>query len=294
MSSLPPDVPNTAQPDAEDGERVDSAEAPRWAVPAVPPPWAGTAQAATGPAAGPPELPVAAVLEQQAQVAPGSAAQPAPAAQPGYPPPGYGQPGYPPPGYGQPAWAPAAVPAVARKPLFDRQKWLPTVVVAAIIAAVVLGGIGLDKVIADPSAGTVDVGNGVTITAAPGWVRTDDGSVDGVVLQKANDQLTVQAVSYTGSASAALHEVEDSISSETAQVSFTDEQDGTVSGFEAAMAGFEAVVSGPSGSGTVDGEIICLIAGDNAVVFEAVTPQGGLYDIADDVKAMVSSVEVGQ
>ena len=46
MSSLPPDASNAPQP--ADSEPDDSAALPRWAVPAVPPPWAGTGQAAPG------------------------------------------------------------------------------------------------------------------------------------------------------------------------------------------------------------------------------------------------------
>jgi len=215
-------------------------------------------------------------------------AQPAPAPQP------YGQPA-PQPGYGQPVWAPAgAAPAVARKPMFDRQKWMPTVVVAALIAGVVLGGIGLDKVIAAPSAGVVNIGGSVTITAAPGWVRVDkgDGS-SGVVLQKANVRLAVAAETYDGSAKALLADTEKSLTSETAQITFGDEQDGQLSGHEVSMAGFEAIDSGSSGA-TLDGEVICLIAGSNGVVFVVAGAQGSFGNVADDIKAMVSSVEAGK
>jgi hypothetical protein len=268
-------------------------------VPAVPPPWAGTGQAASG--AQPPtaQSPVAPAPVQPAQ-APAPAGPPAwaqPAAAPQqYGQPGYGQPGYGQPGYGQPGWAQAGVaPAVARKPLVDRQKWLPTVVVAAIIAGVVLGGIGLDDVIAAPSAGTVNVGGSVTIVAAPGWVRVDTSDNGGPVeLQKADVQLTVAAEPYSGTASAALQDAEQSLSSDEAQISFGDEQDGIMSGHEAAMVGFEAIVSGSSGSGTVDGELICLMDAGNAVEFVVATAQGNLADDVDDLKAMISSVEVGQ
>ena len=297
MSSLPPDASNAPQP--ADSEPDESAAVPRWAVPAVPPPWAGTGQAASG--AQPPtaQSPVAPAPVQPAQ-APAPAGPPAwaqPAAAPQqYGQPGYGQPGYGQPGYGQPGWAQAGVaPAVARKPLVDRQKWLPTVVVAAIIAGVVLGGIGLDDVIAAPSAGTVNVGGSVTIVAAPGWVRVDTSDNGGPVeLQKADVQLTVAAEPYSGTASAALQDAEQSLSSDEAQISFGDEQDGIMSGHEAAMVGFEAIVSGSSGSGTVDGELICLMDAGNAVEFVVATAQGNLADDVDDLKAMISSVEVGQ
>ena len=186
-------------------------------------------------------------------------------------------------------------PAVARKPLFDRQKWLPTVAVAGIVAGVVLGGLGLDKVMAAPSAGTVDIGQSVTITAAPGWVKTEtSGSGGGVELQKSDAILSATAVSYDGSPSKALAEVEAALQQDAAQISFGTEHDGTVGGHEAAMVGFSAIVSGPSGSGTIDGEVICLVIGGNAIVFEVYAPQGDLDPVGDDILTMVKSVEVGQ
>jgi len=188
----------------------------------------------------------------------------------------------------QPGVAPTTV-----RPSLTRQPWLPTLVVAAIIAGVVLGGIGLDGVLAAPSAGTVAIGGTATIKAAPGWVRADDGSGT-VVLQKANAQLVVEAEPYTGSASSALSDMKTSLASAQEQISFGDEQDGTISGRESAMIGFEAIVSGSSGSGTVDGEIICLKYGGEVVVLEVITPQGDLGGVEDDVKAMIASVEVGQ
>ena len=312
MSSLPPDASNAPQP--ADSEPDDSAALPRWAVPAVPPPWAGTGQAAPGgqPPAEQPPVETAAVQPVQASAPAGPPAWAQPGAPQQFGQPGYGQPGPagPPPwgqpapapqqfgqpGYGQPAWTPAGLaPTVARKPLFDRQKWLPTVVVAAVIAGVVLGGIGLDKVIAAPSAGTVNVGDSVTITAAPGWNRVDTSdSGGGVELQKANVQLTIAAMPYSGTAGAALLDAEQSLTSDTAQISFGDEQDGTMSGHVTAMAGFEAIVSGSSGSGTFDGELICVLDGNEVVEFVVATSQGDLSGVVDDLKAMIASLEVGQ
>lgn len=282
MSALPPDASNAPQP--ADNEPDDSATVPRWAVPAVPPPWAGTGQAAPGAQSPAAQPPIAAAPVEPAQAPPPAG------------PPAWAQPAAAPQQYGQAAWSQAPVaPAVARKPLFDRQKWLPTVVVAGLIAGVVLGGIGLDKVIAAPSAGTVNVGGSVTITAAPGWVLVDNGgdSSSGVVLQKANVRMVVVAQTFDGSAHSLLAATEESLSSETAKIAFSDEQDGQLSGHQVAMAGFEAIDSGSSG-GTLDGEVICLIASGNGVMFVVVAAQGDLGQAVDDIKAMVSSVEVGK
>jgi hypothetical protein len=287
MSSLPPEESPTPGPDALEGDRAGRPETPAWAVaPQTPAPQTPAPQVS----AGQPPL-------SQPQYGQPQYGQPQ-YGQPPYGQPQYGQPPYGQPPYGQPGqagWAAGPFPGAVRKPAFDRQKWLPTVAVAAIVAAVVLGGLGLDKVIAAPSIGTVDVGNSVTVQAAPGWVRSDNGGGGGgVALQKANAQVTIEAVTFDGSASTELGDVERSISSEAAQISFTEEQDGTIGGRDVAMAGFEAVVSGQSGTGTVDGEVICMSVGGNAVVFVVVTPQGELDQVVDDVKAMVSSVEVGR
>lgn len=343
MSALPPDASNTPQP--ADSEPEDPAAVPRWAVPAVPPPWADASQAASDatpdadtiidatrvqptPAQPTPAQPTPAqpapwqpapaqAVPTPAQAAhapnqpafpptpagPPPWAQSAPAAQPSWAQPGTAAPqptqpfhGRPVQPYPQPGWVqPAVAPIAARKPMFERRKWLPTAAVAIVIAAVVLGGIGLDTVIAAPSAGTVNVGGTVTIKAAPGWVRVDSGGGQtGVVLQNANVRLTVAAEQFTGTASDRLQAEEAALKSADVQVSFGDEQDGTISGHEAAMAGFEAMVSGSSGSGTVEGEIICLIDAGNVVDFIVVTGQGNLGGAADDIKAMTKSVEVGQ
>jgi hypothetical protein len=168
-------------------------------------------------------------------------------------------------------------------------------VVAAIIAGVVLGGIGLDKVIAAPSAGRVPLGNSVTINAAPGWVRTDAGDPAGPIeLQRSDAILSVSMVAFDGTSSAALVEVKGTLTAHTAQISFGTEKDGTIDGHDTATIAFEAMVTGSHGSGTVDGEVVCMIVNGDVVVFEAYAPQGDLDPVVDDIAAMVASVEVGR
>ena len=79
MSSLPPDAPTTPQPGADDDEPDDSLEVPRWAVPAVPPPWAGTGQPDPTPAfvEAPVQTSVAAAPVEQAPAAETQFGQPA-------------------------------------------------------------------------------------------------------------------------------------------------------------------------------------------------------------------------
>jgi hypothetical protein len=226
----------------EEAEAPESQEVPRWATPAVPPPWAG-------------------------------AGQPLP---------------------GQPAPDEEGEAATTRKPRFDRRKWLPTGAVAAIIAVVVLGGIGLDTVLAAPTAGRVQLGKSVTMTAGSGWVRTEDQPKAGVELQKADVIVDAQAVTYAGGVSDALDEQEADLRDATAQISFGTEKDETVNGNEVAMVDFAAIVTGESGSGQIDGELICVTIQGRLAIVLAYAPQGDMTPAVDDVQKMVESIEVAR
>jgi hypothetical protein len=190
-----------------------------------------------------------------------------------------------------PAWAPPA-----RVYGFDRSRLLPTLAVAAIVAGVVLGGIGLDSSIAEPSAGIVSLGGTVTMDAASGWVLSpadaNDGSSGWVELRKSDALLyaTVTDESYRGDPAAILAQQESDLKSETAQISFGDEQDVTVGNNPSDMVVFEAVVSDSSQSATVDGELVAMVVDGNAVVLQVFIAQGGFGSISDDVVAMLSSV----
>ncbi|HEY5487251.1 MAG TPA: hypothetical protein VIK06_06345 [Candidatus Limnocylindrales bacterium] len=189
-----------------------------------------------------------------------------------------------------PAWTPPAT-----RPAFDRSRLAPTLAVAAIVAGVVLGGMGLDRAIAEPSAGTVSLGGTIEMDAAPGWVLApaDAGGSGGWIELRKSDGLlyaTVTDQSYRGEAAAILAAQESELRSETAQISFGDEQDVTVGANPTVMAVFEAVVSDSSQSATVDGELVAMVVDGNAVALEVFISQGEFGSISDDVVAMVSSV----
>jgi hypothetical protein len=190
-----------------------------------------------------------------------------------------------------PVWTP---PAGDRA--FDRSRLVPTLVVAAILAGVVLGGIGLDRAIAAPSAGTVRLAGAIEMDAAPGWVLAPadaGGNSPGWIELRKSDALlfaTVTDQSYRGDAAAILAREESALRSETAQISFGDEHDSSVGANPAAMAVFEAVVSDGAQSGTVDGEVVAMVVDGNAVALEVSIGQGEFGSISDDFAAMASSV----
>ena len=257
MSTLPPGASGAPNQQGPEGER------PRWAAPAVPPPWAGQ------PAAPAPDAP--------------------------QPPPAWTQAPQPPAGWaGQPPQGWPAQPVAPARPSFDRQKWLPTVAAAAIIAGVVLGGIGLDKVVAAPSLGTLDLGSGATMQAAPGWVKVDTGSTDSsITLQKGNVRFVVIAQPFAGQAMDIVTQTEKELQGELDQVQFGEIHEATWGGKDTAMVAFEAIVSGSgsSGGGTLDGEAIGMVAGSDGVQMLAVAPIGMLEGAVTDIKTMAASVE---
>jgi hypothetical protein len=314
MSDLPPEGSNPQQPA---GSTETPSPMPQWAVPAVPPStsspaieawandpavaqvpprWAGPV-AGSAVAVGAPDLaasPDLAAVTPDKDPAPGVVPTTVlPAAVVLSPVPN------PPAGWYMPVTAPAVAPAVAaRAPMFSRDRWLPTVVVAAILAVVTLGGIGLDKVIAAPSAGTVAVGGSVTITAASGWVLISPAgdTSQGIQLQKGNAVLTAQLISssYRGTSAAMVSDAEQSLGGNSAQVSYGDAHHGAISGHDTTYVTFEAAMTSGTQSGIVDGELVCMVVGSNEVILVAAAPQGDLEPAIDDVSAMLKSVRAGQ
>jgi hypothetical protein len=310
MSDLPPERTRLQQPAGDpDAPRA----IPHWASPAVPPapeiqataaePGPVAPAPAPTPTAAEPVVPAWANDPAVSQVPPAWAAPaaPAPATPAPASAPAARAPAAPPaPAPNQaPAWpvAPTLSAGQSRGFSFDRARWLPTLVVAAIIAVVTLGGIGLDTVIAAPSAGTVAVGGSVTITAAPGWVlvsKPGDTS-GGIQLQKANAILTAQVVStsFGGGSASILVEAEKSVGGDTAQISYGDPHHGTFGGNDSTYVAFEATVSSGNQTGIVDGELVCMVVQGNETIVVVAAPQGHLDPVIDDVAAMLKSLRAG-
>ncbi len=207
-------------------------------------------------------------------------------------------PSAPAPAWGQAPAAPQGWPQAPAgpRPTFGQRKFAPTVLVAAIIAGVVLGGIGLDKVVAAPTLGNISIGGGATMTAAAGWVLVETGDSSIVTLQKGNVRFVASAGSFAGTARDIVTATEDALKSSFDQANFNDIVDTTWGGHETAVGVFEAVVSssGGTGGGTIDGVVIGMVVSPDGVQMLAVGPVGSLDSVADDIKAMADSIEVGQ
>ena len=210
--------------------------------------------------------------------------------------------GLPAPG-GAPAWhgawpSPPPQPPISSTIVRAESRWRGTVVVAAIIGAVVLGGGIADGAVAVPSAGEVAVSGPIRVTAAPGWtVSASAGDVqDGVALEHAQALLIVQVVStgYTGDDAQLLGESEQGLAAGAGHIWFGRGRTVELGGRRASEATFSALLSGAGGTGVLDGELVCLVIRSGgqsyAVVLQVGVPQGTLGSVTSDVDAMAGSV----
>jgi hypothetical protein len=200
-----------------------------------------------------------------------------------------------------PEWPPAAGTGwsqpdgpAQRRFHFEWSRVLPTTIVALVISAVVLGGIGLDAAIASPSAGTVVVNGAVSITAAPGWVLAppSDKTYKGIDLRKANAILSAEVVasSYTGGSASLLQSQRPALDAESAQISYGNVHTTSINGYETSSVVYQALVASGRRSGMVDGELICMVVDGNALVVVVAAQQGHLDPVIDDITAMLKSV----
>jgi hypothetical protein len=179
-------------------------------------------------------------------------------------------------------------------------RWGITAAVAAVIAAVVMGGLFADGAIAAPSAGTVTVSGPVTITAAPGWIVSESAGeiTDGVALQDSTAILVAQVLStnYRGDSRGLLADAERDFTNGTGQITFGRAQARKLGGKDAMEVTFSALVASGGSSGVIDGELICMViesgGGSYAIVIQVGVPQGYLDTVSDAAEAMAASIEV--
>jgi hypothetical protein len=304
MSDRPPEGDGSQEPAAS---APATAAVPHWAVPAVPPAPGIDPQTAALPVEAAAPFPTPAVSPWANDPAltrippPWAGPQGGPIAPASTPPPGWYAPvASPPPGTPPTGWYPpvAAAPTPSGRSFqFDRARWLPTFLVAAVVAGVVLGGIGIDAAVAAPSAGTVAIGHGATMTAAPGWVLVSAAgdTSQGIELQKANAILTAQVVSssYSGDSASMVPDAKTALGGDSAQISYGDTHHTTIGGNDTTYLAFEAVLSGQH-SGIIDGELVCMVVQADEIIIVVAAPQGHFDPVVDDVAAMLKSVRVGR
>ncbi len=190
--------------------------------------------------------------------------------------------------------APAPTPP-ARRFGFDPATRRPTVIVAAVIAALFFGSQLVNEALpggtAVVAAGeTVNVGGAVTLTAVAGWQRTDLES-GGVRLEKGTVVFDLFPETVTsngrGLAEAYLEQVLRAASTELTSTDFELATEGTSTG---ARFRYQGIFTGAEGP--IEGEVTAVVNGGNGVVADGWTRQGNLDTLLEEIRRMVASIEV--
>jgi hypothetical protein len=190
----------------------------------------------------------------------------------------------------------------------DPQGKKPTLIVAGVLVALVLGTQVVNGIIPVPSqspggpsnpggptvgARPVDVGLGVRVYVLPGWQQLDaGGALQGVRLQKGSVVLDLRVTQFTGDHVALLTAyVNQILQPDAQQLNVNGVTVVPVNGRTAARATYLGLFNGVTGA--VEGELTTLVsAGGVGVIVDAWGAQGSLSTGIDEVHAMVNTIEV--
>ena len=188
----------------------------------------------------------------------------------------------------------AADPALPAPPLRER-RWIPPLVVAVVIVAVVAGGYVVADALGESSGGATTVSASVTVTPLPGWELAERfGDPPGARFTRGSASLDVASIAFTGSdlelLSSYVQEVLEP-DAQQLQVSETVEQvtlDGGLTGSRIAYVGTFGDVQAP-----IEGEVTAVVSPSGVgVVFDGWAPSGQLQYATPDIRTMVRTAEI--
>lgn len=179
-------------------------------------------------------------------------------------------------------------------PLRER-RWIPPLVVAAVIVGVVAGGYVVADALGESSRGATTVSASVTVTPLAGWELAERfGDPPGARFTRGSASLDVASISFAGSnedlLAAYVQEVLEP-DADQLQVSETVETvtlDGGLTGSRIAYVGTFGDVQAP-----IEGEVTAVVSPSGVgVVFDGWAPSGQLQYATSDIRTMVRTAEI--
>ena len=183
----------------------------------------------------------------------------------------------------------------------------PTIIVAAVIVALVVGTQMLNALIPGPAAGgngssggttngttSFDLGRGVSVTPPAGWVVREQPSVlEGIRLQRGGVIVDLLVAPYGGTPTELLSTYADQVLKEDANSLTVHDVvvTGAGNGRPAARAKYDGIFKG---SGHLEGELSTQVFGSTGVIVDAAARQGALEGALGDVHQMLGTIEVSQ
>jgi hypothetical protein len=173
------------------------------------------------------------------------------------------------------------------------RRWIPTLIVTALIVVVAQGA----RTVADATAGgtgpAVTVGSAVTVQPRPGW-DLESTSTDPSIARLHRGPVFLDVVAYPptaeGPAAVSARYVEQTLRPSLAQVSVGSAATTVLAGgVPAVRFGYVGITD----DGVLLEGIVIAASGTTAsVVFDAYAPHGELATVADDVRAMIDGAVV--
>ena len=175
------------------------------------------------------------------------------------------------------------------------RRWIPVIVLAAVMIGVVSGGYLTSDALGRVGGETVVVSSSVSITALPGWElagRFDDPT--GIRLSKGSSSLDVATIPFTGTEADLLRAYVENVlqpDAEQFRVSETVERvalDNGLTGARIAYVGLFGDVQAP-----IEGEVTAVVSPTGAgVIFDGWAQSGQLQFAIDDIRTMVQRAEI--
>lgn len=180
-------------------------------------------------------------------------------------------------------------------PPLRHRRWIPVVVLVAVMTGVVTGGYVTSDALGETSGETVTVSSSVRITPLPGWELAERfGDPPGIRLTSGSTSLDVATIPFTGTDVDLLASYVDEVlepDAEQFQVSEEVEPIRLASGLTGtriAYVGLFGDVQAP-----IEGEVTAVVSPSGAgVIFDGWAPAGQLQFEIDEIDEMIDRAEI--
>lgn len=180
-------------------------------------------------------------------------------------------------------------------PPLRQRRWVPVLVVAALLVGIVSGGYVTSDALGGVGGETVVVSSSVTVTALPGWELADrfEGPT-GIRLTNGGASLDVASLPFTGSSEALLAAYVENILEPGAEQFRVSETVGGVV-LDSGQVGARITYVGLFGDvqAPIEGEVTAVVTPDGlGVIFDGWAPSGQLQFAIDDIHTMIRRAEI--
>ena len=185
--------------------------------------------------------------------------------------------------------------ALLPAPPLRERRWLPTLLVAVVIVAVVSGGYVLSDALGEPAGAATTVSASVSVTPLPGWELAERfGDPPGARFTRGNASLDVATIPFAGSDVDLLAAyVDEALAAGAEQLRVSEAVEPVV--FDDGLTGSRIAYVGMFGDvqAPIEGEVTAVVSPSGVgVVFDGWAPSGQIRFSIEDIRTMVRTAEI--